>query len=115
MFNLLKKFKKLKFGVLAICRRSSCNLDSSRLKCLISFVKPVFYKVNFSARCSRLHSAVKVAIRFNGAETNCKITYNLGILLMNSNYFAIFFSGIIAMSAQISIRFPLVKKRQDVK
>ena len=37
------------------------------------------------------------------AETNCRIAHNLGILLMNSNCFAIFFSGIIAMSVQISI------------
>ena len=40
---------------------------------------------------------------FDGAETNCRIAHNLGILLMNSNCFAIFFSGIIAMSVQISI------------
>ena len=30
---------------------------------------------------------------FNGAETNCRIAYNLGILLMNSNCFAIIFSS----------------------
>ena len=40
---------------------------------------------------------------FNGAETNCRIAHNLGILLMNSNCFAISFSGIIVMSVQISI------------
>ena len=40
----------------------------------------------------------------NGAETNCRIAHNLAILLMNSNCFAIFFSGIIAMSVQISIK-----------
>ena len=28
---------------------------------------------------------------FNGAETNCRIAHNLGILLMNSNCFAIYF------------------------
>ena len=28
---------------------------------------------------------------YNGAETNCRIAHNLGILLMNSNYFSIFF------------------------
>ena len=28
---------------------------------------------------------------FNGAETNCRTALNLGILLMNSNCFAIFF------------------------
>mgnify|MGYP001793808821 CR=1 FL=1 len=39
----------------------------------------------------------------DGAETNCRIAQNLGILLMNSNCFAIFFSGIIAMCVQISI------------
>ena len=39
----------------------------------------------------------------DGAETNCRIAHNLGIRLMNSNCFAIFFSGIIAMSVQISI------------
>ena len=27
---------------------------------------------------------------FNAAETNCRIAHNLGILLMNSNYYAIF-------------------------
>ena len=30
---------------------------------------------------------------FDGAETNCRIAHNLGILLMNSNCFAFFFSG----------------------
>ena len=44
-----------------------------------------------------------IGTEFNGAETNCRISHNLGILLMNSNCFAIFFSGIIAMSVQISI------------
>ena len=42
---------------------------------------------------------------FNGAETNCRIAHNLGILLMNSNCFAIFFSGILVMSVQISIQY----------
>ena len=28
---------------------------------------------------------------FNGAETNCRIAYNLGILLMNSNCFGVYF------------------------
>ena len=40
---------------------------------------------------------------FNGAETNCRIVLNLGILLMNSNCFAIFLSSILVMSVQISI------------
>ena len=40
---------------------------------------------------------------FNGTETNCRIVHNLGIMLMNSNQFAIFFSSILVMSAQISI------------
>ena len=31
---------------------------------------------------------------FNGVETNYRIAHNLGILLMNSNCFAIFFSSI---------------------
>ena len=31
-----------------------------------------------------------VGTGFNGAETNCRIAHNLGILLMNSNCFAIF-------------------------
>mgnify|MGYP001798299747 FL=1 len=42
---------------------------------------------------------------FKGAETNCRTAYNLGILLMNSNRFAIFFSSILVMSVQISILF----------
>ena len=41
-------------------------------------------------------------LRSDKAETNCRIAHNLSILLMNSNCFAIFFSGIIAMSVQIS-------------
>ena len=32
---------------------------------------------------------------FNGAETNCRISHNLGILLMKNNCFAIFFSSIL--------------------
>ena len=40
---------------------------------------------------------------FNGAETNCRIAHNLGILLMNSNCFAIFVSSILVTSVQISI------------
>ena len=32
-----------------------------------------------------------VGTGFNGAETNCRIAHNLGILLMNSNCFAIYF------------------------
>ena len=39
---------------------------------------------------------------FNGVQTNCRIAHNLGILLMNSNCFAIFFSSILVMSVQIS-------------
>ena len=38
----------------------------------------------------------------NGAETNCRIVHNLGILLMNSNCFAIFLSSIQVMSFKIS-------------
>ena len=34
-----------------------------------------------------------------------RIAHNLGILLITSNCFAIFFSGIIAMSVQISISY----------
>ena len=49
---------------------------------------------------------------FNGAETNCRIAHHLGILLMNSNCFAIFFSGIIAMSVQISIDISKMAKFQ---
>ena len=48
-------------------------------------------------------SCSSIGTGFDGAETNCRIAHNLGILLMNSNCFAIFFSGIIAMSVQISI------------
>ena len=40
--------------------------------------------------------------------TICRIAHNLGVLLMNSNCFAIFFSGIIAMSVQISISICLL-------
>ena len=39
---------------------------------------------------------------FNGAETNCTIAHNLGILQMNSNCFAISFSSILVMRVQIS-------------
>ena len=35
-------------------------------------------------------SCSSVGRGFNGAETNCRIAHNLGILLMNSNCFAIF-------------------------
>ena len=48
-------------------------------------------------------SCSSIGTGFDGAETNCTNAHNLGILLMNSNCFAIFFSGIIAMSVQISI------------
>ena len=34
---------------------------------------------------------LETASGFNGTETNCRIAHNLGILLMNSNCFAIFF------------------------
>ena len=40
---------------------------------------------------------------FNGAETNCRMAHNLGILLMNSNCSAIFFSSILVTFVQISI------------
>ena len=43
--------------------------------------------------------------RFNGAEINCRIAHNLGILLMNSNCFAIYFSSILVISFEISISF----------
>ena len=43
------------------------------------------------------------SVTLNGTVTNCRIAHNLGILLMNSNCFAIFYSGIIAMFVQISI------------
>ena len=38
---------------------------------------------------------------FNGAENNCRIACNLGILLMNCNCFAIFFSSILVASVYI--------------
>ena len=46
------------------------------------------------------------SLGFKGAETNCRIAHNLGILLMNSNCFAIFFQqhSTVVMSVQISIR-----------
>ena len=40
---------------------------------------------------------------FNWAEINCRIAHNLGILLMNINCFANFFSSILVMSVLISI------------
>ena len=46
---------------------------------------------------------LKKNLGFNGAETNYRIACKLGILLMNSNCFAIFFSNILVMSVQISI------------
>ena len=50
---------------------------------------------------------------FNGAETNCRIVHNLGILLMNSNCFAIIFSSIQVMSVQISVvNWILFKKKR---
>ena len=52
-------------------------------------------------------SCSSIGTGFNGAETNRRIAHTLGILLMNSNCFAIFFSGIIAMSVQISIQIIL--------
>ena len=51
----------------------------------------------------RVNRETRELTGFNGAETNCRIAHNLGILLMNSNCFAIFFSGIIAMSVLIFI------------
>ena len=44
----------------------------------------------------------------DGAETNCRMAHNLGILLKNSNCFAIFFSSILVMSVQISINQVLI-------
>ena len=38
---------------------------------------------------------------FNGAESNCRIAHNLGILLMNSNCFAILFSSILVVCSDI--------------
>ena len=40
---------------------------------------------------------------FNGAETSCRMAHSLGILLMNNNCFAIFFTIILVMSVQIFI------------
>ena len=41
---------------------------------------------------------------FNGAETNCRIAHSLGILLMNSNCFVIYFRRHVQfMSVHISI------------
>ena len=36
-------------------------------------------------------------------KTNCRTAHNLGILLMNSNCFALFFSSILLVSVPISI------------
>ena len=46
---------------------------------------------------------LKKTLGFNGAETKYRIACKLGILLMNSNCFAIFFSNILVMSVQLSI------------
>ena len=43
--------------------------------------------LNFSSICTG----------FNGTKTNCRIAHNLGILLMNSNCFAVIFSRILVM------------------
>ena len=43
--------------------------------------------------------------RFNETKTSCIIAHNLCILLMNTNCIAIFFSSILVMSVQISIRY----------
>ena len=36
-------------------------------------------------------NCISIGTGFNGAETNCRIAHNLGILLMNSNCFAMYF------------------------
>ena len=36
-------------------------------------------------------NGILIILIFNGAETNCRIAHNLGILLMNSKCFAIYF------------------------
>ena len=44
-----------------------------------------------------------IGTEFNGAQTNCRIAHNLGILPMNSNCFAIIFSSTLVISVQISV------------
>ena len=39
-----------------------------------------------------LNCSSSIGTGFNGAEINCRIAHSLGILMMNSNYSAIFFS-----------------------
>ena len=54
---------------------------------------PYFTNVQLLCSLSRwLHlNCFSIGTGFNGAETNCRTAHNLGILLMNSNCFAIFF------------------------
>ena len=42
-----------------------------------------------------------VGTGFNGAETSCRVAHNLGILLMNSNYFAFFQQHFIYVFSEI--------------
>ena len=61
--------------------------------------------INVTIYIFKQKHASKTQTGFNGSETNCRIAHNLGILLMNSNCFVIFFfSRILVMSVQISIR-----------
>ena len=61
---------------------------------------------------TRKNSSLKATVNLNHVAHNmnkkermhCRIiAHNLGILLMNSNWFAICFSSILVMSVQISI------------
>ena len=51
----------------------------------------------------------------NGAETNCRIAHNLGILLMNSNCFAIFFRSIHSSYVRSDIYLYCVFRRYKEK
>ena len=54
-------------------------------------------------------NGILIILIFNGAGTNCRIAHNLGILLMNSKCFAIFFRSILVMSVEISIKRTTVR------
>ena len=85
-------------GVFANAHDEFCQLSHSNL------LLPL---LTFSLLCSLngwLHlNYSSIGTEFNGAETNCRIAHNLGILLINNNFFAILFSSILVMFVPLSI------------
>ena len=63
--------------------------NSHRRRIVTPVTKKVFNILRIFILCSRQH--FPWFPWFNGAETNCRIVHNLGILLMNGNCFAIYF------------------------